>query len=113
MAIAASTFAFLALTAPLCGTPLPADQAEAHIGEIATVQGRASIVRTPAGETYLDIGGSGDGAPVSAYISKWNARKFPDAAKLDGKDVRVTGRISTFRGRPEIFLTDPGQIAAK
>jgi DNA/RNA endonuclease YhcR with UshA esterase domain len=33
--------------------------------------------------------------------------------KLDGKNVQVTGQISTFRGKPEIFLTDPGQIAVK
>jgi hypothetical protein len=109
MAIAGSTLVFLAMA--VCGPPLPADQAKAHIGEVATVQGRASMSRTAAGEIYLDIGGSGDGAPVSAYISRQNAGKFLDAAKLDGKDVQITGRISTFRGRPEIFLTDPNQLA--
>jgi len=50
---------------------------------------------------------------MSAYISKWNAGRFPDAAKLDGKEVQVTGQISTFRDRPEIFLTDPSQIKVK
>lgn len=110
MAIIGPAFAFLAMAVSVCGTPLPADQVKAHIGETATVQGRASMDRTRAGETYLDLGGSGDSAPVSAFISPRNAFKFPDAEKLDGKDVQVTGKISTFRGRPEIFVTDPSQI---
>jgi hypothetical protein len=92
---------------------LTADQAKAHIGETATVEGRLSISRTPAGETYLDIGGSGSAAPFSAYVSRGNSSKFQDMDKLNGKNVRVTGQITTFRGKPEIFVTDPGQIAIK
>jgi hypothetical protein len=89
---------------------LKADQARAHIGETATVEGRVSVSKTPAGEVYLDIG---DGAPVSAYVSRWNSAKFQDLDKLNGQTVQVTGQISTFRGKPEIFLTDPTQIAVK
>jgi len=92
---------------------LKADQARAHIGETATVEGQVSIHRTQAGETYLDIGGSGTSAPFSAYVSRWNRTQFQDVDKLDGKSVQVTGEISTFRGKPEIFLTDPTQVAVK
>jgi hypothetical protein len=92
---------------------LKADQAEAHIGQTATVEGKVSVHKTPAGETYLDIGGSGASAPFSAYVSRWNRGEFQDLDKLDGKNVQVTGQISTFRDKPEIFLTDPGQIAVK
>jgi len=92
---------------------LKADQASAHIGETATVEGQVSIHKTPAGEIYLDIGGSGTGAPFSAYVSRWNRTQFQDVDRLDGKEVQVTGEISTFRGKPEILLTDPGQIAVK
>jgi len=92
---------------------LKADQAEAHIGETATVEGKVSIHKTQAGETYLDIGGTGTAAPFSAYVSRWNSVHFKNVDKLDGKKVEITGQISTFRGKPEIFLTDPGQISAK
>jgi RecJ-like exonuclease len=92
---------------------LKADQAAAHVGETATVEGRVSVSKTAGGETYLDIGGTGSSAPFSAYVSRWNRNAFPDVDKLDGKNVQVTGRISTFRDRPEIFLTNPGQIAVK
>ncbi|HEY8253363.1 MAG TPA: hypothetical protein VIG39_01920 [Rhizomicrobium sp.] len=92
---------------------LKADQAAAHVGETATVEGRVSVGKTPGGETYLDIGGTGNSAPFSAYVSRWNRSAFQDVDKLDGKNVQITGRISTFRDKPEIFLTDPGQIAVK
>ena len=92
---------------------LKADQAEAHIGQTATVEGKVSIHRTEAGETYLDVGGTGSSAPFSGYVSRWNSGAFQDVDRLDGKNVQITGRISTFRDKPEIFLTDPSQIALK
>lgn len=92
---------------------LRADQAASHIGETATVEGRVSIYKTPAGETYLDVGGSGPDAPFSAYVSRWNKVQFQDIDKLDGKTVQITGEISTFRDKPEIFLTDSSQITEK
>ena len=92
---------------------LTADQAKAHVGETATVEGRVSVNRTPDGETYIDVGGNGPNAPFSAYVSRWNKGKFTDVDKLDGKNVQITGQISTFRDKPEIFLTDPGQITEK
>jgi DNA/RNA endonuclease YhcR with UshA esterase domain len=93
---------------------LTADQARAHIGETATVEGRVSVKKTAAGETYLDIGGSGSAdAPFSAYVSRGNSGNFQDVEKLDGQKVQITGQISTFRGKPEIFLTDPTQLKVK
>ena len=102
------TFSVLALLAQ--SGPLSADQAGAHVGETATVEGKVSVQRTRDGETYIHVGGNGANAPMSAYVSRWNKVKFQDVDKLDGKKARITGRISTFRGKPEIFLTDPDQI---
>jgi hypothetical protein len=90
---------------------IPAQDAPDHWGETATVVGRASVQKMGSGEIYLDLEGRGDGAPVSAYVSRWNAGLFWDAANLDGKLVAISGDISGYRGRPEIFLTDPRQIA--
>jgi hypothetical protein len=73
--------------------------------------GRANIQRMTSGEIYLDLGGASDGAPVTAYVSRWNAGQFFDIGRLDGKLVAVSGDIGSFRYRPEIFVTDPGQIA--
>ena len=108
--------AFAGLTLPLlltAATALPPVEAPFLVGQVATIQGTAKVDRTPAGEIYIDLGGKGDAAPISAYISRWNAVKFQDVGTLDGKTVQIRGRISTFRGRPEIFLTSPDQIATK
>ena len=72
---------------------------------------RSSVQTMPSGEVYLDLQGRGDGAPISAYVSRWNAGGFPGIANLDGKMVAVTGEIGDFRYRPEIFLTNASQIA--
>jgi len=88
-----------------------ATDAPDHVGQTATVVGKASVQRMPSGEIYLDLQGRGDDAPLSAYVSRWNASRFPDIAGLDGQWVAIRGPIGAFRYRPEIFLTDPGQIA--
>lgn len=94
---------------------IPAEAAPYLVGQTATVVGRASIQKMPSGEIYLDLSesgeGRGDGAPLSAYVSRWNAWRFADMDRLDGKMVAVTGEIGAFRYRPEIFLTSASQIA--
>jgi hypothetical protein len=101
--------------APAFAETIPAEEAPFYFGETATVVGRASIQKMASGEIYLDLSrsgeGRGDGAPVSAYVSRWNAGRFADIAGLDGKMVAVTGEIGAFRYRPEIFLTSADQIA--
>jgi hypothetical protein len=106
------TLFLIVAAGPACAETIRARDAIDYIGETATVKGRVSIQRMGSGEIYLDLGGSGDKAPLSAYISRWNAARFPDVDDLNGKIVEITGKIGTFRYRPEIFLTDPGQIAA-
>ena len=109
----------LLLILPTAGQELaeaiPAEEAPYYFGETATVVGRASVERMASGEVYLDLSengqGRGDGAPLSAYVSRWNAWRFADIANLDGKMVAVTGEIGAFRSRLEIFLTSASQIA--
>ena len=105
--------ALMLAAGPACAETIPAEDANRHMGETATVEGRASIQKMASGEIYLDLDGRGDGAPLSAYISRWNAARFTDIGDLDGKMIAITGAIGSFRYRPEIFLTDPDQIAVK
>jgi hypothetical protein len=102
--------AVLVLPVTAFAETIPAQDAPSHWGEAATVLGRASVQKMASGEIYLDLEGRGDDAPLSAYVSRWNAGLFLDAADLDGKVIAISGDISGYRGRPEIFLTDPGQI---
>jgi DNA/RNA endonuclease YhcR with UshA esterase domain len=97
---------------PARAETIRAEDAIDHVGESATVAGRVSITRMASGEIYLDLDGSGDGAPLSAYVSRWNAARFPGIGNLNGRTIEITGTIGSFRYRPEIFLTNPSQIAA-
>ena len=106
------------LSASLAGTPALADpiaskDAVRYVGETATVYGRATLTFMPSGAIYIDLDGRNDSAPLSGYISRWNRPRFQDMSALNGKEIALSGRIDTFRGRPEIVLQDPGQIAAK
>jgi hypothetical protein len=103
------------LPTPALGEAIPAEDAPYFVGETATVVGRARVQRMGSGEFYLDLSesgqGKGDGAPISAYVSRWNLGRFTDIVDLDGKLVAITGEIGAFRYRPEIFLTSSSQIA--
>ena len=108
-------FALLAalIASPASAEPIASKEAPWHIGETETVKGRASVTFMPSGEIYIDLDGRGDGAPISAYISRWNRARFPDISSLDGRTIEISGQIGSFRYRPEIFLQSPEQIAAK
>ena len=100
-----------ALTDAVWAETIPAKEAPDYYGQSVTVVGQAKVQRMGSGEIYLDLGGRGDAAPVTAFVSRWNAGQFFDIGRLDGKMVAVSGDIGSFRYRPEIFVTDPGQIA--
>lgn len=101
----------LFLSGPALAQAIPARDAPAYYGQPVTVLGHARVQKMASGEIYLDMEGSGDDAPISAYVPRRRAAAFFDLARLDGKRVAVRGEIGSFRYRPEIFLTDPGQVA--
>ena len=89
-------------------------QAQAHVGQVVTVEGTVSdVFATRSGVTFLDIGGSYPNNSFAVVIFKDDANKFPDADSLSGKTIDVTGAIRLFRGKPEIVLSDPGQLKTK
>ena len=93
--------------------PISSQDAALHIGDTATVRGRAALTFMRSGEVYVDLDGHGDGAPVTGYISRWNRAKFQRLSALQGKVIEMSGRIATFRGQPELFLQTPAQIRTR
>ncbi|HEX3810221.1 MAG TPA: hypothetical protein VHW02_11050 [Rhizomicrobium sp.] len=84
-----------------------------HTGQTIHVQGRVSDVFTDrrSGVTFIDMGGAYPDNKFVAVIFPENAGAFPNAGALDGLPVTVTGRINLYRGKPEIVLRNPSQIA--
>jgi hypothetical protein len=91
------------------------EDAVRHIGETATVCGVVASAKFEANArskpTLLDVGKAYPQAIFTAVIYGDNRSKFgtPETS-LRGKRVCVTGRISDYRGKPEIVLTDPSQL---
>lgn len=98
--------------APAAGaTTIAPTEAAGHVGQTVTVEGPVSGVKTArSGITFLDMGGRYPDNAFVAVILKADAAKFPDVAALEGHVVRVTGPVTLYRGKPQIVLTQPGQL---
>ena len=96
-------------------TTLGPEDAKGHIGETATVCGVVASAEYEADEqnqpTLLDLGKPYPNVIFTAVIYGENRQKFgtPEIS-LRGKRICVTGQISDYQGKPEIVLTDPGQV---
>ncbi len=98
--------------------PITADEAVKHAGETTTVCGVVAGAKYAAqirgGLTFIDFGKPYPNASFTAVIFAADRAKFGTPEKgLAGKQVCVTGKIEMFRGKPEIVLTDPKQLAVK
>ncbi|HUI07588.1 MAG TPA: hypothetical protein VL486_11365 [Verrucomicrobiae bacterium] len=95
---------------------IPADQAQQHIGETATVCGLVASgvsIDSPGRErTYLNFDHPYPNQTFAIMIpgSVWGRFKEPPETLFKGKTVCVTGPITSHRGKPEIMVDDPSQI---
>jgi hypothetical protein len=109
--------AVLGLWATLAGAAeLRPEDAVRHSGETATVCGVVASAMFEANvqdqPTLLDLGEPSPHAVFTAVIYGNNRPKFgtPETS-LRGQRICVTGQVSDYGGKPEIVLTDPGQLS--
>lgn len=97
-------------------TGIPASEAAHHVGEVVTVCGRvasaAHIGSVKGRPTFLNFERPYPDQPFSVVIWESARARFdkPPERQFDGKSVCVTGRIETYRGKPQIVVEDPDQI---
>jgi DNA/RNA endonuclease YhcR with UshA esterase domain len=97
---------------------LTADEAAQHVGETATVCGAvvsANYASHSKGQpTFLNLDKAYPNQTFTAVIWGSDRSKFgtPESALL-GKQVCATGVIQLYRGRPEMIIHDPSQLAQK
>jgi DNA/RNA endonuclease YhcR with UshA esterase domain len=102
-------------TVSTTAAPLTPEDAAGHIGETATVCGVVASakyeVNAKSRPTLLDLGKAYPNAVFTAVVYGENRAKFgtPENS-LRGKRICVTGKISDYRGKPEIVLTEPSQL---
>ena len=86
-------------------------EAAAHVGETATIVGTvASVFRSPGGNVYLNFGADYPRQTFTAValapVAGWTA----GVDSLEGRRLRVRGKIVNYRGRVEIVLREAEQI---
>lgn len=95
---------------------IPANEAAQHVGETAQVCGHvasaayfASIKGSP---TFINLDRPYPDQTFTVVIWGDARGRFegPPERLFDGKTVCVTGRIETYRGKPQIVVTSPDQM---
>ena len=93
-------------------TVIPDTEAAQHVGQQATVEGTVVAVFTSKnGNTFLNFGGPYPHQTFTGWIPK--ASELPDRltlARLEGKKVKITGKIDLYKGRPEIKIVSKDQL---
>ncbi len=106
---------FVATSSLLAQKTLTAVEAKAHIGEQATVCGKVVSTRwaenSHGNPTFLNFDQPYPDQVFTLVIWGSDRAKFgePETA-YRGKHVCVTGKISAFKGLPEVVATEPSQI---
>lgn len=116
MRLAALAVLFALTAAPTLADDAPARvpvaNAAQHIGETVTVVGVLTNVHKTGGKHVLwDIGGTYPDNPLTVFVSKTDTDTVPDVTPLIGKTLAITGKITTYQGRPEIKVMDAKQVA--
>jgi DNA/RNA endonuclease YhcR with UshA esterase domain len=109
--------AFVVLTngLALAQKTLTASEAKDHIGEQATVCGKVVSTLWATGSrgspTFLNFDKPYPGQIFTMLIWGSDRPKFSQPETMyRGKEVCVTGKISSFKGVPEVVATDPSQV---
>lgn len=79
-------------------------------GKTVTVKGYVADVYKSDKVAYLNFVEKYPDNPFTAVIFASKFNDFPEIEKYKSKNVEVTGRVSIYRGKPQIILNSPSQI---
>jgi DNA/RNA endonuclease YhcR with UshA esterase domain len=107
---------FLIAVARATAPTISVKDAGDHVGEYITVEGRvANVFTSRAGNTFLNFGAAHPHQIFSATVFERYADafadEFGDLADLEGKRVRITGKLKVYQGKPQIILESTSQLA--
>jgi DNA/RNA endonuclease YhcR with UshA esterase domain len=91
---------------------IPANEAAAHLNEWATVEGVvAKVFTSKSGNTFLNIGAKYPNQTFTGWIPPASpVNKSPALSDIEGKRVKITGRIEMYKGKPEIRINAASQL---
>lgn len=81
-----------------------------YVGKVVTVKGYVAEVHKSENVEYLNFVEKYPNNPFSGVIFKDKFDEFGDISNYANKDVELTGRVSTYKGKPQIILDSKSQI---
>jgi hypothetical protein len=80
-------------------------------GQSGCVAGRVlRVYISRSGSTFLDFCSDYRNCPFTSVIFSSDKGKFGNLQSLAGQRIEIHGEITSYQGKPEIILRDPGQI---
>ena|SRR5947209_1201048 len=87
-------------------------EAASHVGETAIVCGIVSGTHTSGkGNSFINFGGKYPNQAFTGFIPEKTAGVT--VASLDGKNVCISGKITLYKGKPEIIVESASQVVVK
>lgn len=84
-----------------------------YTGKTVTVKGFVADIYQSEKVAYLNFVEKYPNNPFTGVIFASKFDDFPDISKFKNKNVELTGRVSVFKGKPQIILNSPKQIVVK
>jgi DNA/RNA endonuclease YhcR with UshA esterase domain len=84
-----------------------------YTGKTVTVKGFVADIYQSEKVAYLNFVEKYPDNPFTGVIFASKFDDFPDISKFKNKNVELTGRVSVFKGKPQIILNSPKQIVVK
>ena len=85
-------------------------EADKHIDESAVVTGKVAQVTIRPKVVFLNIDQAFPDAPFSVVIMATHTNDFGDLNALEGKSIEVSGKIKSFKDKPEIVVESTNQL---
>ena len=90
---------------------IPFTEAPQHVGESRCIKGKVvNIGGSNSGSQYLNFCDDYRRCAFSVVVFRSNLKDVGDVRQLEGKDIEIFGKITTWRGRTEMVLRDVRQL---
>lgn len=117
------TFATFCVALSLLAATVPSSMAEtiqaanaaSYVGQAVTVEGVVTEVSTDSrsGNTFINFGGRYPNHLFYGIIFASDAELFSGIHSLEGSLVQITGAVQLYRGKPQIIINYPSQLAVQ
>ena len=92
---------------------LPAKDAKGKVGETVTIEAKVAEVNKTEKIVRINLEARFPKQELTLVIFSSNFSKFEEVEKLEGKTVRVTGKVTEYQKRPQIVLEAKEQLKAE